>query len=195
MEDELLWNDDSRALQDSEWSKLSSDFTNAGYREGITAGKEGALQEGFDDGYAIVGAPLGRELGLLRGMASALLSFLSKTENIQKHAGLEEARDIASRLTDIRFSDIAPPDLEAERHAREHLEADRKADEDLDFDTNEGLKEKRAIESLEDMMKRMGAGVATSAEVQTRPTADDVQRLRKRLIALSESVGIALQWS
>ncbi|EMD39996.1 hypothetical protein CERSUDRAFT_112239 [Gelatoporia subvermispora B] len=196
MEDELIWNDDSRALQDSEWSKLSSDFTNAGYREGITAGKESALQEGFDDGFATVGAPLGRELGLLRGMASALLSFLSRPANSEKQIALEEARDIVAQLGDVRFSDIVPPDLEAERHAREHLEAEREADDDADLEMNEELKEKRAVETLEDMMKRMGAGSISSVETQTtRPTIDDVRRLKERLVSLSEGIGIPLQWS
>ncbi|KAJ7058045.1 hypothetical protein C8F01DRAFT_1149291 [Mycena amicta] len=48
------WNDDATPESSShiEWSKISSEFTNAGYREGITAGKESALQEGFDAGFA-----------------------------------------------------------------------------------------------------------------------------------------------
>jgi len=195
MEDELLWNDDSRVLQDSEWTKMSLEFTNAGYREGITAGKEGALQEGFDDGFASVGAPLGRELGLLRGMASALLSFLARAGNVEKDSVVGELRDISAHLSSVRLSDIAPPDLEAERHAREHLEAERETDDDLDFDMNEELKEKRAIESLEDMMKRMGAGEMTAADTQSRPTAEDVHRLKERLVILSESIGIPVQWS
>jgi hypothetical protein len=40
-----------------------------GYREGITAGKESALQEGFDTGFASVGAPLGRDIGFIRVMS------------------------------------------------------------------------------------------------------------------------------
>lgn len=51
----------------------------AGYREGITAGKESALQEGFDAGFAKTGGPIGRELGLLRGVANALLLHLSQS--------------------------------------------------------------------------------------------------------------------
>ncbi|KAG7085740.1 hypothetical protein E1B28_003283 [Marasmius oreades] len=31
-------------VSDSEWAKMSNEFANAGYREGITAGKESALQ-------------------------------------------------------------------------------------------------------------------------------------------------------
>ncbi|TFY74295.1 hypothetical protein EWM64_g9718 [Hericium alpestre] len=77
---ESPWEDDTTAVpqaHEAEWAKLSSDFTNSGYREGITAGKEDALQEGFDAGFAEVGVPLGQELGLLRGLASALQSFLA----------------------------------------------------------------------------------------------------------------------
>ncbi|KAH9162714.1 hypothetical protein EDB89DRAFT_2024320 [Lactarius sanguifluus] len=44
-----------------------------GYRDGISSGKEVALQEGFDAAFACSGAPRGRELGVLRGLATAHL--------------------------------------------------------------------------------------------------------------------------
>ncbi|KAH9172071.1 hypothetical protein EDB89DRAFT_1967542 [Lactarius sanguifluus] len=58
---------------------LSTNFTTAGYRDGISSGKEAALQEGFDVGFARTGAPRGRELGVLRGLAAALLLHLSRS--------------------------------------------------------------------------------------------------------------------
>ncbi|KAJ8506951.1 hypothetical protein ONZ45_g10620 [Pleurotus djamor] len=140
---------------DAEWSKLSSDFTNVGYREGITAGKEAALQEGFDDGFANVGVPLGRELGLLRGLASALLSFVSDSaDNAEqdRSTALISAKEIVSGLGQVRFADIVPRDLEAEQHAREHLDAEGEA-----LDTNEELQEKRDMEGLEDLLAGMSA--------------------------------------
>lgn len=97
----------------------------AGYREGITAGKESTLQAGFDAGYAQVGVPLGREIGLLRGTAAAFMSFIDSPRS--PHSAetrtfvREELRGIIATLSTIRFPDIAPRDLEAEAHAREHL--------------------------------------------------------------------------
>ncbi|OBZ68798.1 hypothetical protein A0H81_11369 [Grifola frondosa] len=131
-EDEVFWNEDPKALQDSEWAKLSSDFTN----RRLTAGKESALQQGFDEGFADVD---GHELG---------------QEDL-----LREARDIVSQLSNVRFSDIAPPDLEAQRHAREHLESVMEDDnEGMDFEVPEEVAEKRKMEKLEDMIAQMGAG-------------------------------------
>ncbi|KIM78529.1 hypothetical protein PILCRDRAFT_98408 [Piloderma croceum F 1598] len=143
------WDDDAGFSSEAEWTRISNEFTNTGYREGITAGKESALQEGFDDGFAHVGVPLGHELGILRGIASALYSFLSSTSPAQDPM-VVEARDIASLLANIRFTDIAPRDLEAEEHARQHLEAD-----DNTLDMNEEVEEKRRMEELEDIQARL----------------------------------------
>ena len=180
----------------------------AGYREGITAGKEGALQEGFDDGFASVGAPLGRDLGLLRGLAAALLAFLSRPPIAVERGTLAgEVRDIANALSNVRLSDIAPPDLEALAHAREHLEQarmDADDDDDLVADPaapNEDLKAKRDMESLEDPMAQMSSGSSGSASgVKAnlkRPTAEDVVQLKERLLAIARELGLELevQWS
>lgn len=62
-----------------EWTNLSTNdvgaslLWQAGYRGGISAGKEAAQQEGFDMGFADTGTPRGRELGVLRGLAAAHL--------------------------------------------------------------------------------------------------------------------------
>jgi len=167
----------------------------AGYREGITAGKEAALQEGFDTGFAQVGAPLGRELGLLRGLASALQSYLSTLSPPETSpAHVDEARYIAKRLSEVRFSDIVPRDLEAEQHAREHLEIF--GDE---VDENEELAERRRVEQLEDMMSQLTAGdVAGRVEGRgSRPDMEEVRRLKQRLEALWIAVGLDVdpQWS
>ncbi|KAI0667593.1 hypothetical protein C8Q78DRAFT_981473 [Trametes maxima] len=201
MEDEAFWNNDPKALQDSEWNKISSDFTNAGYREGITAGKESALQQGFDEGFAQIGAPLGRELGILRGLCSALIAFLARPhENAaQAEAALTEVRDIATRLANIRFSDIAPPDLEALAHAKEHLESAMNEDDDTEdlsdpANLNEVIKDKRDIEGLEDLMAQMNASAGGSV-APARPKAEDVARLKERLLGIAGGLGLSLQWS
>ncbi|KAI0657354.1 hypothetical protein C8Q70DRAFT_919729 [Cubamyces menziesii] len=205
MDDEAFWSSDPTVLRDSEWAKISSDFTNAGYREGITAGKESALQQGFDEGFAQVGAPIGRELGILRGLCSALIAFLSRPQGTapSPDSTLSEVREIAKQLAEVRFSDIAPPDLEALAHAKEHLGGaamDADADEDAADLTdpaklNEEIKEKRDMEGLEDLMAQMNADGGSGSAVQTRPKAEDVARLKERLLAIAQSLGMSLQWS
>lgn len=188
--DDSPWEDNDKNLQDAEWSKLSSDFVNVGYREGITAGKEGALQEGFDEGFAQTGAPIGRSLGLLRGYAFALVALAASNRPVTLPDGAtrgqvqDEARTLSAELSRIRFSDIAPPDLQAEEHARAHRE-----DVNADVVVAEELQEKRALESLEDMMNRMGAGPAQKAG---RPTMEDVARLEAHLQALAQTLGLVL---
>ncbi|KAL0952372.1 hypothetical protein HGRIS_006649 [Hohenbuehelia grisea] len=189
------WDDDPHAVStsDSDWNKMSSEFTNVGYREGITAGKEAALQEGFDDAFANVGAPMGRELGALRGVSSAILSFLSAPASnelstaIDAQSMLTEARDISAQLGHIRWSDIAPRDLEAEEHARQHLEAEGEA-----MEGNEALEEKRKLEQVEDMLAGMTSNEGSSSG-PARPTIEDVARLRQRLEALNASLGMNLE--
>jgi hypothetical protein len=167
-----------------------------GYRDGITAGKESALQEGFDDGFASVGAPLGRELGILRGISSAILSFLTSSStspqdhNTTEQESLAEARDIAVALANIRFTDIAPRDLDAEEHARQHLES-----EDADMEVKEELSEKRDLERIEDMLAKLTAGTSAGAHDKGRPNSDDVQKLYGRLKTLSEQLDLETNWS
>ncbi|PBK71850.1 hypothetical protein ARMSODRAFT_882865 [Armillaria solidipes] len=167
---------------EAEWTKMSSEFTDTGYREGITAGKEAALQEGFDAGFAQVGAPIGHELGLLRGIASVLTAFLSSASDPDR----EEARSISSALSSIRFSDIAPRDLEAEEHAREHLEDGVSEPEEIE--------EKRKIEDLEDMLNRLSAGKSIKAD-EGRPTLEDLQQLKERLKTLMERLSLEVERS
>jgi Essential protein Yae1, N terminal len=151
--DESPWDDSPSGgithVAEAEWNRLSSGFQNvslsphkttnllldksqAGYREGITAGKEGALQEGFDTGFAQTGGPVGRELGLLRGAASALLLHLSRSrsrsrtrprtqtqhdESESSGAASADVREIVDALAAVRFADIVPLfDEEAEGH-------------------------------------------------------------------------------
>ncbi|KAK0463212.1 uncharacterized protein EV420DRAFT_1160815 [Desarmillaria tabescens] len=167
---------------EAEWTKMSSEFTNTGYREGITAGKEAALQEGFDAGFVQVGVPIGHELGHLRGIASVLATFLSSMSDRDR----DEARSISSALSSIRFSDIAPRDLEAEEHAREHLEDGVPEPEEID--------EKRKIEDLEDMLNRLSAGKSIKAD-ETRPTLEDLQQLKERLKNLMERLNLEVDRS
>ncbi|KAG6829033.1 hypothetical protein H0H87_012820 [Tephrocybe sp. NHM501043] len=176
--------------RDAEWAKMSSEFTDAGYREGITAGKEAFVQEGFDAGFANVGAPLGRDLGLIRGQSSALLSFLISAPATAlgipedaKEASVKEAREIASQLGNIRYSDIEPRDLEAEQHAKEHLEA-----EGQEMEVHEDIEKRKQMETVEDMLA--GLSASGDANAPERPTMEDVINLRARLQMLVSGLGL-----
>ncbi|TEB33846.1 hypothetical protein FA13DRAFT_1685905 [Coprinellus micaceus] len=177
--------------RESQWQKIASDFTNAGYRDGITAGKEGVLQEGFDSGFANTGAPLGREIGRIRGIASALLALLSKGSSIpHSPSTTNELRDISFKLSEIRFSDICPPDLEAEAHAREHMQAEG---EELVMDSEE-LEDRKQVESLEDMLAGMSASGAGRGKPQ-RPSMDDFNVLKSRLEVVIGQMGLQIHLS
>ncbi|KAJ3711844.1 hypothetical protein DFJ43DRAFT_86769 [Lentinula guzmanii] len=181
-------------LRESEWTKLSTEFTTTGYREGITAGKESALQQGFDVGFATVGAPIGREVGILRGMISALLASISLNgENIPGgEFTLIEARSIASQLSNIRFSEIAPRDLEAEAHTREHLEMD---EDDTGIQENDEFLHKRRMEGLEDMLAELSSGVSSHSSEQHKPTLEDVHMLKQRTLSLCTAMKLDIYWS
>ncbi|KAK0561742.1 hypothetical protein OC844_003055 [Tilletia horrida] len=59
-------------------NKMEAQFEDAGYREGITAGKMSTLQAGFDEGFSTVGAPLGRAVGRLRGETTSLFAYVAR---------------------------------------------------------------------------------------------------------------------
>jgi hypothetical protein len=177
----------------------------AGYREGITAGKEDALQEGFDAGFAQAGTPRGRELGLLRGLASAFLIHLSRSQaqvarararpqpqqtqtqdqpeerDEEKAAAaallLPAVREIVEALASVRFADIAPPPpAEEVEHVRAHA-------------AEEGKKKSEEMEGeAEGEVAREPTGLTSSAG--SKVTIEDVRALRVRLEALLCQVGL-----
>lgn len=141
-------------------------------------------------GFANVGVPIGRELGLLRGASSVVLAFLNKSSGISEKAQmLAEAQEISSQLSRVRFSDIIPRDLEAEAHAREHLEA-----EGVELDMNEEIADKREVEGLEDLLANLSADNGKSRERHARPTMDDVQFLKDRLRLLTNRLDLRIEW-
>jgi Essential protein Yae1, N terminal len=160
------------------WSLLRKQ---AGYRDGITAGKESALQEGFDAGFEQAGAPRGRELGLLRGLASALHIHLSHPTQQQQQNSREweeaartNAREIAETLATVRFSDIIVP-LEPEEEEAGHAAHCVDAGGDSGHGEQE---EKRGEEEV--------------------PRGEDLRALRVRLETLLHQVGLQfdlnLEW-
>ncbi|CAK7275341.1 Essential protein Yae1, N terminal [Sporothrix epigloea] len=61
-----------RDLHPSDMNRLRHDHSTAGYREGLSAGKNKTLQVGFDEGYPL-GAALGTMVGGLLGLLEALV--------------------------------------------------------------------------------------------------------------------------
>ncbi|GAA5851887.1 hypothetical protein JCM9279_001921 [Rhodotorula babjevae] len=154
-------------ISQQEWDKLSTRFSDAGYRDGITQGKNERLQAGFDQGF-VLAAPYARELGSLRGTAASLLALLTvPSATAKKHSAalvdaalasaggppaadriVAELRDIVTVLGRLDAVKVMPVDEEAEAHAREH------ADEGI----SEVLRERRETRAVEDMMSGLGGG-------------------------------------
>ncbi|KAI5117725.1 hypothetical protein M0805_006210 [Coniferiporia weirii] len=143
------------AESEREWSRMSDQFVNAGYREGITAGKESALQGGFDGGFAEVGAPIGRHIGTLRGLAAGVLAFLNSSnhnspQTPETNPLLEEVRTISDGLGRLRFADLEPPDTEALAHALEHPGQGGDAVSRMQADASTGQKALPELEQLKE---------------------------------------------
>lgn len=109
---------------------------------------------------------------------------------------LKEIRAISAQLSDIRFSDIVPRDLEAEAHAREHL-ADGEGDLPVnELDENgtvqdEETMEKKKMEQLEDMMFSFGTDPAPSSNLP-RSGPEDVKAIHVRLLNVARVLGLEL---
>ncbi|SCV70869.1 BQ2448_3631 [Microbotryum intermedium] len=146
------------ALQ--EYDRMAGRYYDEGYRAGITSGKESRLQQGFDQGYAI-SAPLARQLGHLRGIASTVLALLTTTSGAkyssplldhfassqEKEGVVSRLREVVSMLGALGQDDVVPVDQEAEQHKKEH-----------DGDTGESLAtmERIQMHQLDSMMQRLG---------------------------------------
>jgi hypothetical protein len=135
----------------------------AGYRDGISAGKEAALQEGFDAGFTDTGAPRGRELGILRGLAAALLHLSSRpAAELGQVQAQARVREIVGKLAAVRFADLVLPNEEAT--------ALHEADPDALCATN-------------------GSGSANEVKGQC-PSTDDLRTLRTQLETLLLEAGL-----
>lgn len=148
----------------------------AGYREGITAGKESALQEGFDDGFALVGAPLGRAIGLLRGAANAAMGFVSSRASDTDANALEqrknEVRTIIGSLGRINLEDLAPRDAQAEEHAKEHLDNGTSSDV-FELDAH-----------------NVGVPKSENNQIGSKPAIEELDQLRTQLSNVLQEIGL-----
>jgi hypothetical protein len=127
-----LWGDDDHVGSATEWTRMSNEFTNvchlifyccdscliqhnqAGYREGITAGKESSVQHGFNHGYPI-GAALGRQTGFARGSLTAMLSFLTSSRSHSLPDDVRESRTREAHEILALFSDVHVKDITSDR--------------------------------------------------------------------------------
>ena len=122
---------------------------------------------------------------------------------IEKELITNELQDISSKLSRIRCSDVVPPDLEAEAHARLHLDDDS---EDESAALSEELAQKKDMEGLEDMIERMnttstgGGGGGGEGDNRTsswsagsdRSSVGDIEVLKIRLKELAGRLGLKL---
>ncbi|KAG6406230.1 hypothetical protein SASPL_133829 [Salvia splendens] len=103
--DDLWYDDDScedsvekssKALDmDREWNRRHDQFHTLGYRDGLIAGKETALQEGFNIGFKD-SVLTGYNWGLVRGISSAMASLPSALK--EKLVETEETRKRIQQL-------------------------------------------------------------------------------------------------
>jgi len=182
-----------------EWESLSSKFSDAGYRDGIGEGKASTAQRGFDEGYSKTGFPIGRELGVLRGVAANLLAYLTASNNSSSSTSssgampngtpsdgndqaslVGETRNIVRLLGKIRLVDLAPRDLEAEEHARSHGE---------EIELPMELQDKRDMESLEDSLESMGGGNSRNGTTQVDRRAE-LETCKSTLKTILERLGM-----
>ncbi|BGP15066.1 hypothetical protein JCM10213_002790 [Rhodosporidiobolus nylandii] len=175
-------------ISQAEWDKLANRYNDAGYRDGITAGKNARLQNGFDQGFALA-SPYARELGALRGIAASLLALLTTTGGSAKYAGpvvavldargtgakeqvVAELREVVNALGKLDANKVLPPDEEAEQHAREH------EDEGL----SEVMRQRKEMREMEELMGGLG-GAKTEQ-------GSGVEECRRRLAEVLKVVGL-----
>jgi len=71
------WFDDGPTQIDPDIAQMERQFTNLGYKEGLSEGKEEGLKKGYHQGL-VQGAPIGFMLGQLEGSLRALVTFSQK---------------------------------------------------------------------------------------------------------------------
>ncbi|OCF37348.1 hypothetical protein I317_07940 [Kwoniella heveanensis CBS 569] len=180
-------------LVDREYTRISSKFSDAGYREGITDGKLATLQQGFDEGFAR-SVPLSRRVGFLRGRAAALLAIVTSSSSTSSPAAsplpsqsvtptshastdlINTLRDLIRRLGQLRRGEILPEDKERIEHEKEN----HPDGEGYELDQTD----KRDMESLERSLGLMG-------DAETRQKVDGevvIGRLEAELTELKKAL-------
>lgn len=92
-----------RSKNNAEWSdipRLKEKHETEGYRDGVTKGKAGSVQKGFDEGYglgATLGLRIGKILGILEGIYGAIQTA-AKDPAIAEDKEWEAQRQRAEKL-------------------------------------------------------------------------------------------------
>ncbi|GAA6004931.1 hypothetical protein JCM10207_008455 [Rhodosporidiobolus poonsookiae] len=175
-------------ISQQEWTKIEGRYSDAGYRDGITAGKNARLQAGFDQGFTLA-SPYAREVGGLRGLAASLLALLTTTGGSAKYAGpllasldargpttkdevVAELRDIVNALGKLDAVKVLPVDEEAVQHAKEHE----------DEGVSEVMRQRKEMREMEELM----GGLGGSNEAR----GSGVDECRRRLGEVLKVVGL-----
>ncbi|KAJ4980040.1 hypothetical protein NE237_010820 [Protea cynaroides] len=126
---------------DREWQRRHDQFHTIGYRDGLTAGKEASVQEGFNVGFK-QSVLVGYSWGLVRGITSALAclhddvkgNLVETLENREKLQSLyESVKSVSSRdALNIFHNDIlARSSEEHDMHSGGNLNAADAPNENL----------------------------------------------------------------
>ncbi|WVQ76059.1 hypothetical protein IAR50_005696 [Cryptococcus sp. DSM 104548] len=159
-------------LVDKEYARISTVYSDAGYREGITDGKLVTLQEGFDQAFAQA-VPLSRRVGSLRGRAAALLAFATSMSPSTPADLVEDLRTLIRDLSSVRRDAVLPEDEERKQHEEEEHGEGQEA---FELDMND----QRDMEGLEKSLEMMSGGGAV-AKKDEKVGMEGVERLEARL--------------
>ena len=129
---------------------------------------------------------------MLRGAANAAMGLLSLRSSVSAtDPGVLERRKsevsgVISGLGRIGLEDLAPPDLQAQEHAREHEQLDPgMLSSDISLSPEANAHDVDALESVRDKMKRL-----EDNPVVTKPAVKELNQLRIRLSNILQEIGL-----
>jgi hypothetical protein len=103
---------------------------------------------------------------------------------------VNEVRLITSLLADIRFADVAPRDVDAEEHARQHSKG--VGGQSV---VNEGVDAETRVDRPQDIQPQPIVGTSSAETQSDRPTMDNVSQLKKQLEDLTRRLGLTISLS
>ncbi|GAA5937361.1 Yae1p [Sporobolomyces koalae] len=203
MNDYDPWHSEDEALESApgteqistqEWDKLSSRYHDAGYRDGITNGKNSNLQLGFDQGFSLASS-YARQVGQLRGVATTLLSILT-TQSGSKHVPtlinaqdegntkdsiVSQLREVVNLLGKLERDQVLPVDQEALEHAKSHNN-----DSTAATGFSQEYVDKQEMNELGDMLNTLGHNATT----RSRDHVAQLEECRTQVGIVLERMGL-----
>lgn len=120
-------------------------------------------------------------------MAASLLAYLSSSSSSSlsqedRNAFTEKTRDLVRRLGRFRVAELAGPDVEAEKHAREHGE---------DVIVPQEIQDQKEMDSLEDSLAGMNRDTSKNGtlEQHTKPY-EELQACKRELQDMLQHCGL-----